>query len=176
MARPILLTCALALAACSQVPVSAPNQANLASEVITLKHAGPPNSKDGECWTSDTSPAVIETTSEQQLVTPEQRDADGNVTAAATYRSNTQTRMVRDRHEIWFRAPCPELVTPDFVATLQRALKARGYYLLPLTGEMDAPTAEALRRFQADRGLDSPVLSLGAARELGLIATDLKSL
>jgi hypothetical protein len=33
-----------------------------------------------------------------------------------------------------------------------------------------------VRRFQADRGLDSPTLSLAAAKELGLIATDLSDL
>ena len=41
---------------------------------------------------------------------------------------------------------------------------------------MDPATAEALRRFQAERGLDSPLLSLGAAKELGLISTDFEDL
>lgn len=176
MARPIFLTCALALAACSQVSVAPPTSTNLAAEVVRLDKPGPPPSRNGECWISDTTPAVIETTSEQQLVTPEKRDADGTVIAAATYRSNTQTRMLRDRQEVWFRSPCPDLVTPDFIASLQRALKARGLYMAPITGEMDATTREALRRYQADRGLDSPELSLGAARELGLLPADPKSL
>ena len=63
-------------------------------------------------------------------------------------------------------------MTVDFIASLQRALKARGLYLLPLTGQMDMPTRAALRRFQADRGLDSDRLSLRAARELGLVTTE----
>jgi peptidoglycan hydrolase-like protein with peptidoglycan-binding domain len=48
--------------------------------------------------------------------------------------------------------------------------------VLPITGEMNPETAEAVRRFQAERGLDSPVLSLAAARELGLAATSLEDL
>ena len=181
MAKPFLLTCAVALAACcvaacNAVSVAAPSRGNLSAEAIRLNHPGPPASNNGSCWASDITPAVIETTSEQQLVSPEVLDATGKVTTAAVYRSNTQTRMVRDREEIWFRAPCPESLTPDFIATVQRALKARGFYLLPLTGELDAATSEAIRRFQADRGLDSPTLSLAAARELGIVTADMKSL
>ena len=94
----------------------------------------------------------------------------------ASFRTRTQQRIVQEREEIWFRAPCPEEQTVQFIASLQRALKARGLYLMPVTGEMNAETAEALRRFQAERGLDSPVLSLGAARELELAATSLDAL
>jgi hypothetical protein len=79
--------------------------------------------------------------------------------------------MVQDREEVWFRAPCPAEQTVQFTASLQRALKARGLYLLPVTGTVDAATGEAIRRFQAQRGLDSPILSLAAAQELGLINT-----
>jgi peptidoglycan hydrolase-like protein with peptidoglycan-binding domain len=78
---------------------------------------------------------------------------------------------VQDRAQVWFPAPCAADMTLDLIATLQRALKARGFYLLPLTGVYDAPTMAAVRRYQAGRGLDSPKLSLGAARELGIVAT-----
>ena len=71
---------------------------------------------------------------------------------------------------------CPADVTADFVATLQRALKARGLYLLPLTGVLDAATLEAVRRYQASRGFDSPILTLAATRELGIVATALADL
>jgi hypothetical protein len=113
---------------------------------------------------------------EQVLVSEEVRDASGAVIQPATFRTRTQQRMVQDREEIWFRAPCPDLQTVQFIASLQRALKARGLYVLPITGEMNPETAEAVRRFQAERGLDSPVLSLAAARELGLAATSLEDL
>lgn len=164
------------LAACQPVSVKAPSQTPLAGEVVRLKGEGPPPSQQGECWASSVSPAVIETVSEQVLVSEELRDASGVVLQPATFRTRTQQRMVQDREEIWFRAPCPEAQTVQFIASLQRALKARGLYVVAVTGEMNPETAEAVRRFQAERGLDSPVLSLGAARELGLAATSLDAL
>ena len=119
---------------------------------------------------------MFETVTEQTQVSSEVRDADGVVLSPAYYKSVAKLRMVHDRDNIWFKAPCPEVMTVDFIATLQRALKARGYYALPLTGTMDAPTTEAVRRYQADHGLDSPLLSLAAAQQLGLSTTGLDQL
>lgn len=170
------LALVMALGACTPGVVKAPGQAQLSREVVRLKGEGPPPSDKGECWASSVNPAVIETVTEQVLVSEEVRDAAGAVVTPAAYRSQVHQRMVRDREEIWFRAPCPAEQTVQFVASLQRALKARGLYLAPVTGEMDAETTEAVRRFQAERGLDSPVLSLAAARELGLAATALEGL
>lgn len=170
------LMLALALGACQSAKVTAPGQAALAREVVRLKGDGPPPSPDGECWASSVTPAVIETVTEQVLASEEVRDETGAVIRPASYRTRTQQRMVQDREEVWFRAPCAAEQTVQFIASLQRALKARGLYLLPVTGVMDADTAEAIRRFQAERGLDSPVLSLAAARELGLVTTRLEDL
>lgn len=167
---------ALILGGCQGVRVVAPGQAALGKELVRLKGDGPPASPHGECWAASVTPAVIETVTEQVVISDEVRDATGKVVEPASYRTRTQQRMVQDREEVWFRAPCPAEQTVQFVATLQRALKARGLYLLPVTGEMDADTAEAVRRFQAARGLDSPVLSLAAAQELGLTATALDQL
>ena len=168
---------AAVLAGCQSGAVpKAPGRVDLAAEVVTLREPGPPEGPEGACWESDVTPAVIETVTEQVVVTPEVRDAAGAVVTPATYRTDTRTRILRDRTEVWFRAPCPAEVTVDFVASLQRALTARGYYLLPLTGVMDAGTRDAVRRFQADRGLDSPRLSLAAARDLGLVPVELEAL
>ena len=163
----------LALSACQAGFVEAPSRAQLASEVL---RTSPPDGDASTCWAAEISPAVIETVTEQELLTPEIRDASGKVTTPATFRSTTRQRIVQDRDEVWFRSPCPADVTVDFVATLQRALKARGLYLLPLTGVIDPATTEAIRRFQAERGLDSGQLSLAAARELGIISTELDAL
>ncbi len=166
---PFLL--ALGLMACGPQGTKAPEKSNLGAEIIETAPAANPDPIPGECWASDITPAIIETVTEQKIVTAEVLGEDGTVIAPAVYSTTTKQSMVQDRTEIWFRAPCPDIQTPDFIATLQRALKARGYFLLPLTGVMDAATGEALRRFQAERGLDSPVLSLAAAKELGLIST-----
>ena len=167
---PALVLAALVLTACA-AGVQTPGTANLGAEALVWTPGTQPTAKPGECWGSDVTPAVIETITEQDIISPEVRDEAGNVITPATYRSTTRQRMVQDRTEVWFRTPCPEEQTPEFIASLQRALKARGLYLRPLSGEMDSYTAESVRRFQAARGLDSPVLSLAAAKDLGLTAT-----
>ena len=167
----LVMLAVLALAACRPggAALPAPEKRDLSAEVVRLDRPGPPEKPAGACWESDVTPAVIETVTEQVVVSPETRGPDGALLTHATYRTDTRTRLLRDREEIWFRAPCPAEYTLEFVTTLQRALKARGLYLLPLTGAMDAGTRDAVRRFQAERGLDSARLSLAAARELGLV-------
>lgn len=179
MARPLALLAALALAACQPGPrPAAPATADLRGEIrrAATADAPPPEGGPGECWATDVTPAVIETVSEQVVATPEQRDAAGRILRPASYRTVTHQRILRDRRAVHFRTPCPAEMTLEFVATLQRALKARGYYLAPVSGALDAPTRDAIRRFQEPLGLDSPVLSLAAARALGLVTTDLKDL
>lgn len=162
----------LALASCQSVGTPAPpSRADLGSELVRLAKPGPPPGPKDACWQSDVTPLVIETVSEQVMVAEEKRDATGRIIQPAAFRTSTHQRIVQERERVWFQSPCPAEMTPDFVASLQRALKARGLYLLPLTGTLDAATESAIQRFQADRGLDSPRLSLAAARELGLIAT-----
>ena len=169
-----LFGAALWLAACQQAGVpQAPGRADLSADLVRLTGPGPPKGPEGVCWASDVTPMVIETVTEQVMVSDARHDKDGRVVSPAVFQSETRQNIVQDREQVWFRSPCPQEMTVDFIASLQRALKARGLYVLPLTGEMDAPTRAALRRFQAERGLESDRLSLGAARELGLVTTDL---
>lgn len=164
--------CAVALAAC--VPAGAPEapaRADFSAETVIQTESGPPRADDGACWQADIRPAVIETVTEQVLITPESLGPDGTP-VPAVFGTETRQSIVQDRATVWFRAPCPAEMTADFVASVQRALKARGFYLLPLTGALDSPTRDAIRRYQRARGLDSDHLSLAAARDLGLIAAD----
>ena len=171
------LLASLCLTACGNpIPVEAPQTGDLSCELIHLNRPGPPASPDGACWASTTTPAVFETTTEQSLATPEVQDAVGNVVTPASYRTVSKLVMLHDREDVWFKTPCDAEMTADFIATLQRALKARGLYLLSLTGVMDEATSEAVRRYQASRGFDSPVLTLAATRELGIVATALSDL
>lgn len=173
-----IVAAALFLAACTPPPPlpTAPDKTTFASEILRTPDDSQPQGPEGACFARDSSPAVIETVTEQVQVTPETRAEDGSILSPATYRTKTDTRMLRDRETVWFRAPCPPEMTPDFIASLQRALKARGYYLASLTGTLDAATTDALRRYQTDRGLDSRQLSLAAARDLGLVTTDISQL
>lgn len=164
---------ALAVSACVSPAVpDAPTRGDFSSELVILKTQGPPKGPASACWQADIRPAVIETVTEQVLISPEGQ-ADNGTTTPAVYGTETSQNIVQDRATVWFRAPCAAELTMDFIATLQRALKARGLYLLPLTGVLDAPTRTAIRRYQSPRGIDSDHLSLAAARDLGIINTDL---
>jgi Putative peptidoglycan binding domain len=163
---------AMGLVACAPVTIDAPARADLALGQVIQSGDIPPRGPDGQCWDRDIKPAIIETETEQVLVQAEVRDAGGQIVLPAIFSTETRQRMVQDRTQVWFPSPCAADFSPEFVATLQRALKARGFYLLPLTGIYDAGTQSAVRRYQAGRGLDSSKLSLGAARELGIAAAD----
>lgn len=176
MIRPLIfgVTAVLALSACQPPSVltrgGAPS-GDLSSELVRRHAPGPPPATaDGFCWASDVTPAVIETVTEHVMVQPAELDSQGHIRAPASFRTVTRQDIVQDREEVWFRIPCSSNMTVEFVATLQRALKARGIYRAPLTGLLDAHTRDAIRRYQEPRGLNSPVLSLAAARDLGLVA------
>jgi Putative peptidoglycan binding domain len=141
--------------------------------VLRLDEGESPPPENGVCWASDTAPAVIETVTQQVQVRPELRDAAGTITQAAQFQTRTKQRMVSDRETIWFKSPCADAQTVAFVASLQRALKARGWYNAPVTGAWDDATLAALRTYQRSRGLDSAQISLAAAQDLGLVAADL---
>lgn len=166
------------MAACGQEDVARAGSSDLSRGVIRVRgsESPAPVSQPGICWTTDTTPAIIETVSEQVVDTPAVTDGEGRVLSPARYATSTHQRILRDRQSIHIRTPCPEEMTVEFVASVQRALKARGFYTAPVTGMMDAPTLEAVRRFQEPLGLDSPVLSLSGAKTLGLVKTELDEL
>lgn len=165
----VALLVLLALATCGRPPVPAALESGDLSGEIRPGSAAPAKPADA-CWAQDVSPLVIETVTEHVQVAPERFSPDGTVIYPAEFRSETRQKIVQERSTIWFQTPCPGEFTVAFVASLQRALKARALYVAPVTGVMDAETEAAVRKFQAERGLDSPKLSLAAARQLGLIA------
>ena len=179
--RPALLPALIApwlLAACQGGPLSGPQSVPLpetmralGTEVVRRGADAPAGAAPGSCWGEDRSPAHVETVTETVLI-PARTDADGQVIRPAELRTETRQRITRDREELLFRTPCPEELTPELVASLQRALAARGLYRGPVSGEMDAATRAAVRAFQRPQGLDSSLLSLTAARQLGLVAFD----
>jgi hypothetical protein len=165
--RPIALPLALmlGLAACGPLAQETAADALLGSMLDV-----PPGAPQGTCWAKIVSPALLETVTEQVLVEPARLAADGQVETPAIFRTETRQRIVTEREVTWFETPCPAEMTPDLIATLQRALAARGFYDGPVTGQIGPATSAGVRRYQAATGLDSPVLSLAAARALGLLA------
>lgn len=140
--------------------------------LVQTHEQAPPGAPEGSCWGKDVTPAVIETVTDRVLVQPAEVQADGTVLSEPVYRLETRQAIVRERRELWFQTPCDDQLTPDFLASLQRALKARGFYRGAISGQMDPRTRRAIRRFQAPQGLDSSILSLTAARKLGLVAVE----
>ncbi len=130
----------------------------------------PSGTRPGACYGEDLSPAVIEVVSEQELLEPAQFAPDGSLLKPALYRTTTRQQIVTPRRELVFEVPCPEMFTPDFIASLQRALAARGLYRDTPSGEMDTATRQAIRAYQSAAGLDSDLLSMESALRLGLIA------
>ncbi len=169
MIRPIyLLVSTLSLAtmthlgACTPTsPVTQPEQA---------QPEAPPGAPAGTCWHRNTSPAIIASVTDQIMVQPAVLGESGRIIQPAVFRTVTRQDIVEPRRVSWIETPCPEQITPDFLASLQRALTARGYYHGAATGRMDRNTRIALRRYQKEAGLDSSTLSLATARQLGLIA------
>jgi len=139
-------------------------------EVTRLSQTAPPGAAPGSCWGKNVTPAVIETVTHQVLLQPAQVLVDGTVLQPAIYKTETLQDIVRERRETWFLVPCDRAQTPEFIASLQRALAVRDMYNGRITGEMSAATRAAVRRFQKPQGLNSGILSLAGARKLGLVA------
>lgn len=126
---------------------------------------------DGLCYGRETTPAIIETVTEQIIVQPAILNSDGSVRSPATFRTVTRQRILRERREVEFEAVCGEDLTPAFVASVQRALAARNAYAGPVNGLRDRRTRAAIEAWQrTNGGPSSPVLSVKAARTLGLVA------
>ena len=106
------------------------------------------------------------------MLQPAQIHSDGTIQAPAVYKTENKLKIVQERREVWFETPCPQDLTVQRVASVQRALKARGYYKGPVNGMMDARTRRAIRKYQAPQGLNSGILSLAAMQKLGLEAYD----
>ncbi len=144
----------------------------LEPEVLRTHLDGPPGAEPGTCWGRDETPAVIESVTEHTMIQPPEIDDRGTVRKPAIYRTETIQRIVQEREEIWFRAPCDDELTTEMLATLQRALQARGHYDGPVNGQLTGVTRRAIRAYQRPQGLDSGILSLRAARQLGVVAYD----
>ncbi len=143
------------------------------TDLVQTATEAPPGATPGTCWGKLATPAVIETVTNQILVQPPKILADGTVATPAIYKTDTRQAIVQERNVTWFETPCSTDLTPDFVASLQRALKARTLYRGAISGQMDTRTRAAVRTFQRPEGLDSGILSLAAARRLGLVAIEL---
>ena len=150
-------------------------RADLREEVVITDFTlGPPGARPGACYGKDVTPAVIEQVTERALVAEAEIGPEGNIIAPAQYEERTSHQVVKGRDEIYFETPCPPRWTPDFIASVQRALATRGIYKGEASGTLDHATRQAIRAFQVQNGLNSGILSTENARALGLVELDLK--
>ncbi len=167
------LLCATALTGLAACGSSGPDLGALGEpEVTRFNQIAPPGADPGTCWGKDVTPAIVETVTHQVMLQPAEVLTDGTVSQPAIYKSEIRQDIVRERKETWFRVPCDADLKPEFIASLQRALAARGLHKGDISGEMNAATRAAVRRYQKPQGLNSGILSLAAARKLGLVTVE----
>lgn len=172
MAR-FMITAALSFGLVAGCQMATPDLAALKEPRLSRSTAiAPPGAPKGTCWGRIIEPAVIETRTRQIMVQPAEILADGTVKNSPIYRTETHQEIVKERREIWFETPCEEVMTEEFIASLQRALRVRALYRGIINGQMSAATRAAVRRYQKARGLDTGILTLVSARELGLVVVD----
>lgn len=174
-AAPALLGLLAVLSACAPTdPGQMVTRADFGDEqIITDFTLGPPGARPGACYGKDVTPATVERVTEHRLLTEARIGPEGTIIAPATYETVTESRIVDGHEAIYFETPCPPRWTPDFIASIQRALGARGLYAGAASGTLDEATRKAIRRFQIGEGLNSAILSTRSARKLGLVEIDL---
>ncbi|SMH52793.1 Putative peptidoglycan-binding domain-containing protein [Maritimibacter sp. HL-12] len=149
-------------------------RADLGEEVVITDFTlGPPGARPGACYGKDVTPAVIEQVTERVLVAEAEIGPEGNIITPAEFEERSSHQVVQGREEIYFETPCPPRWTPDFIASVQRALITRGIYKGEASGTLDHATRQAIRAFQVKNGLNSGILSTENARALGLVELDL---
>lgn len=170
-AAPLGVALCLALTACAPLPETPTRFAFTALERARV--APPPGARPGSCWARDVTPAVIETRTAQVLEQPAILNPDGSLLAPAIYATEIRQEIVEPRREYVFETLCAEEITPEFVASLQRALKVRGRYDGAISGEINPATEAALRLYQRSQGVETALLTIETARDLGLAAVEL---
>ena len=82
---------AMVLSACLQ------NQTVSQSGVVSGNGLAPPGAPPGTCWAKIPTPAVIETVTEQILVTPAKMNPDGTLASLPVYREESRQQIVTPR-------------------------------------------------------------------------------
>ncbi|MDG1738149.1 MAG: peptidoglycan-binding domain-containing protein [Paracoccaceae bacterium] len=131
------------------------------SNGVSQTQERPDGAEAGTCWAKQIKPAVIQTSTTQSVISGQ----DGET----IYQTETSQSIVEEHQEVWFQIPCQNVMTSEFIASVQRGLSARGYYAGPINGRLDTRTAKSIRLMQVPLGIDSQVLSILGARHLGLI-------
>lgn len=168
--RPLILSSTMLCFLCGCDAVT-PSRSST-TQTIGFAQDAPQGAASGTCWGKTISAAIIETVNREVLLQPAQVSTDGRIQQPAVYKKEDRQEIIQPRRETWYETVCPTLLTEEFVASLQRALSVRGSYRGQITGLLDDKTRRSIRKFQIDSGFDSGILTVDAARTLGLIAVE----
>lgn len=160
---PAILAIAL-LSACDVTPAADPGT----GETPARRVAAPQGAAPDTCWGREDAETSVREVIRDVEVVPPRTAADGTILTPGVYRRETVRELSTDGAGTLFEIPCPGTTVPDFAASLQRALAARGLFAAPVTGRYDRATRAAIRRYQQGFGLDSAQVSRRMAEELGL--------
>ena len=125
-----------------------------------------------QCYFEKITPAEISTQVKTLLVRPEKRNTAGQLVLPAQYETTRTQTNTKPRSVTKIDAVCPEDLTPEFIASLQRAFQARGLFFSTISGSMDTPTRRAILNLQIVRGVESATVMKATAQELGLVVID----
>jgi peptidoglycan hydrolase-like protein with peptidoglycan-binding domain len=118
------------------------------------------------------TPSEISTLLETRLFQPKKRNTAGQLVSPAQYETTRTQTITKTRSVTKIDAVCPEDMTPEFIASLQRAFQARGLFSSTITGSIDTSTRRAILNFQTVRGVASATVMNATAQELGLVVID----
>lgn len=171
--RPIL-TAPLLCAALACTPVPPPSEPVPALPPVQnlITDGEIETTVSGQCFARTAPPTRTRIIEEQVLVTPGVRGEDGTFTSPPIFRNQTRPVTEPIGEGTRFETLCPPEYTPERVATLQRALKARLAYNGPITSVLDAGTRAAIQAFQTPQGFDSPLIQRGIAETMGIVSLD----
>ena len=126
-----------------------------------------------QCYFEKITPAEISTQVKTRLVQPEKCNNAGQLVSHAQYETTQTQTITKARSITKIDAVCPKDLTSEFIASLQRAFKARGLFSSTITGSMDTSTRRAILNFQNVRGVKSATVMKATAQELGLAVIEL---
>ena len=154
---PILVFCIIS--ACSSVPDGTSPPSDRPLDLTT----------DGTCFAQAAPQQATRVVTRQVEVIPAVTGPDGTITTPPVFRNETGPISEQVAPGARFAVLCPDELTPERIATLQRALKARLAYDGAITGVYDSETSRAVQAFQAPLGIDSAELARNLAQRLGLV-------
>ncbi len=129
------------------------------------------NQATGEILCLVEEPALYKTIEKRILVEPERPEYK---VVPAQFETITSSHIVEAERLEWRRILCQTNVTESTIASIQRALAAKGYKSGPIDGQLGSQTMSALNAYQVRNGLASRGITYETLGHLGVpLATSL---